>query len=102
MLFNGRALIFTFSRTQVGIAEIERLQSGLFKMSMVCAQAIVYLEKAIKMDNTYLDAVYILADILGQQQKYQKGIELYVCSNRLKYTHDYWSRFLKRRIQSVS
>ena len=27
MLFNGRALIFTFSRTQVRIAEIERLQS---------------------------------------------------------------------------
>ena len=34
MLFNGRALIFTFSGTQVRIAEIERLQS-LFKMSMV-------------------------------------------------------------------
>ena len=33
MLFNGRALIFTFSGTQVRIAEIERLQS-LFKMSM--------------------------------------------------------------------
>ena len=36
MLFNGRALIFTFSRTQVRIAEIERLQS-LFKMSMLPA-----------------------------------------------------------------
>ena len=34
MLFNGRALIFTFSGTQVRIAEIERLQS-LFKMSML-------------------------------------------------------------------
>ena len=33
MLFNGRTLIFTFSRTQVRIAEIERLQS-LFKTSM--------------------------------------------------------------------
>ena len=33
MLFNGRTLIFTFSRTEVRIAEIERLQS-LFKMSM--------------------------------------------------------------------
>ena len=33
MLFNGRTLIFTFSRTQVRIAEHERLQS-LFKMSM--------------------------------------------------------------------
>ena len=36
MLFNGRTLIFTFSRTQVRIAEIERLQS-LFKTSMVSA-----------------------------------------------------------------
>ena len=34
MLFNGRALIFTFSGTQVRIAEIERLQS-LFKTSML-------------------------------------------------------------------
>ena len=34
MQFNGRALIFTFCRTQVRIAEIERLQS-VFKMSMV-------------------------------------------------------------------
>ena len=33
MLFNGHTLIFTFSRTQVRIAEHERLQS-LFKMSM--------------------------------------------------------------------
>ena len=33
MLFNGRALIFTYSGTQVRIAEIERLQS-LFKTSM--------------------------------------------------------------------
>ena len=33
MLFNGRALIFTFSGTQVRIAEHERLQS-LFKTSM--------------------------------------------------------------------
>ena len=36
MLFNGRALIVTFSGTQVRIAEIEHLQS-LFKMSMVSA-----------------------------------------------------------------
>ena len=34
MLFDGRALIFTFSGTQVRIAEIERLQS-LFKVSMI-------------------------------------------------------------------
>ena len=40
MLFNGRALIFTFSGTQVRIAEIERLQS-LFKMSMTCILEII-------------------------------------------------------------
>ena len=40
MLFNGRALIFTFSRTQVRIAEIERLQS-LFKMSMTGTYKII-------------------------------------------------------------
>ena len=34
MLFNGRALIFTISGTQVRIAEHEHLQS-LFNMSMV-------------------------------------------------------------------
>ena len=39
MLFNGRVLIFTFSGTQVRIAEIERLQS-LFKMSMEHAHAL--------------------------------------------------------------
>ena len=38
MLFNGRMLIFTFSRTQVRIAEIERLQS-LFKTSMGTVEA---------------------------------------------------------------
>ena len=40
MLFNGRALIFTFSGTQVRIAEIERLQS-LFKTSMAAADIII-------------------------------------------------------------
>ena len=39
MLFNGRKLIFTFSRTQVRIAEIERLQS-LFKVSVVCVHSV--------------------------------------------------------------
>ena len=41
MLFNGRALIFTFSRTQVRIAEHERLQS-LFKTSMVSTVQLLY------------------------------------------------------------
>ena len=40
MLFNGRALIFTYSRTEVRIAEIERLQS-LFKTSMVTTQSVM-------------------------------------------------------------
>ena len=41
MLFNGRTLIFTFSRTQVRIAEIERLQS-LFKTSMSQRYSVAY------------------------------------------------------------
>ena len=40
MLFNGRARIFSFSRTQVRIAEIERLQS-LFKISMVVLDCLI-------------------------------------------------------------
>ena len=42
MLFNGRTLIFTFSRIQVRIAENERLQS-FFKMSMAIAEHVVCL-----------------------------------------------------------
>ena len=48
MLFNGRALIFTFSGTQVRIAEIERLQS-LFKMSMANR---LHLDKLVDCDAT--------------------------------------------------
>ena len=40
MLFNGRTLIFTFSRTQVRIAEHERLQS-LIKTSMACTYSTI-------------------------------------------------------------
>ena len=39
-------------------------------------QAKTYLEKAMKLDPTYLEAVYIMADIHDQQQHYDKGIEL--------------------------
>ena len=41
MLFNGRTLIFTFSRTQVRIAEHERLQS-LSKMSMASGKLLMH------------------------------------------------------------
>ena len=47
MLFNGRALIFTFSGTQVGIAEHERLQS-LFKMSMVPGEPTRHDDQAVQ------------------------------------------------------
>ena len=40
MLPNGRALIFTFSRIEVRLAEIERLQS-LFKLSMIRPEPIL-------------------------------------------------------------
>ena len=48
MLFNGRALIFTFSRTQVRIAEHERLQS-LFKTSMTA------IEQTLSVENVEFD-----------------------------------------------
>ena len=41
-------------------------------------QAKTYSEKAIKLDPNYLEPVYIMADILGHQQQYDKGIELCV------------------------
>ena len=52
MLFNGRALIFTFSGTQVRIAEIERRQS-LFKMSMVSVNHTTHLECFDLIENKY-------------------------------------------------
>ena len=39
-------------------------------------QAKTYLERAVKMDGGHLDTVYLLADILLQQQQFDKGIEL--------------------------
>jgi Tfp pilus assembly protein PilF len=35
-----------------------------------------YLETAMKMDPSYLPAVYQMAEILHQQQAYDKGIEM--------------------------
>ena len=62
MLFNGRALIFTFSRTQVRIAEIERLQS-LFKTSMTQIQILYNSDKdnVLILKTHNVDLVYILA-----------------------------------------
>lgn len=39
-------------------------------------QAKPYLEKALKMDPFYLEAVYIMCDILSQEQDYDRGIAL--------------------------
>ena len=39
-------------------------------------QAKPYLEKAIKLDPTYLDAVYIMAEIYAKEHQFEKGIEL--------------------------
>lgn len=39
-------------------------------------QAKSYLEKAMKMDPGYLEAVYTMAEILKQQQQPDKAIEL--------------------------
>ena len=62
MLFNGRALIFTFSGTQVRIAEHERLQS-LFKTSMTQIQILYNSDKdnVLILKTHNVDLVYILA-----------------------------------------
>ena len=39
-------------------------------------QAKSYLERAMKLDNTYMEAVYAMAGILAQQQQHEKAIEL--------------------------
>ena len=41
-------------------------------------QAKPYLEKAMKLDPTYLDAVYIMADICAQEHDHDRGITLSV------------------------
>lgn len=39
-------------------------------------QAKPYLEKAMKLDPSFLEAVYIMVEILGQEQQYDRGIEM--------------------------
>ncbi len=50
--------------------------SVLAKEPLSLEKAKGYLERAIKLDPSYLEGVYIMADILAQQQHYDKGIEL--------------------------
>ena len=50
--------------------------SVLAKEPLSLEKAKTYLEKAIKMDSSYLEPVYIMADILSQQHHYDKEIEL--------------------------
>ena len=39
-------------------------------------QAKPYLEKAMKLDPSNLEPVYVLTEILGQEKQYDKGIEM--------------------------
>lgn len=50
--------------------------SVLAKTPTVIAKAKPYLEKAMKLDPSFLEAVYIMVEILGQEQQYDKGIEI--------------------------
>lgn len=52
------------------------LASVLAKNPHTIAKAKPYLEKAMKLDPSYLDAVYIMADILSQEQDYERSIAL--------------------------
>lgn len=45
---------------------------------LIICQAKPYLEKAMKLDPTYLDAVYIMADIYAQEHDHERGITLLV------------------------
>ena len=38
------------------------------------------LEKSLAQDETYTDAVCLLAEIMGKKQEYDKAIALYVCA----------------------
>ena len=37
------------------------------------------LEKALAQEPTYLEAVYLLAEVLGEEQRYTAAIDLWVC-----------------------
>ncbi|XP_052265985.1 anaphase-promoting complex subunit 7-like isoform X1 [Dreissena polymorpha] len=46
------------------------------KDPLALAKAKPYLEKAMKLDPTHLNPVYVMADILKQEKQYDKGVEL--------------------------
>ncbi|KAK3084436.1 hypothetical protein FSP39_013538 [Pinctada imbricata] len=50
--------------------------SVLSKEPSMAVKAKPYLEKAMKLDQTYLDAVYIMGEILAKEHEFAKGIEL--------------------------
>lgn len=52
------------------------LASVLAKSPSTISKAKPYLEKAMKLDPTYLDAVYIMADICVQQHDYERSIAI--------------------------
>ncbi|XP_070572262.1 anaphase-promoting complex subunit 7-like [Ptychodera flava] len=62
------------------------LSSVLAKESQVVDKAKCMLEKALSMDPSHLDAVYVMAEILGKEQKYDKAIELLRNQLRLQST----------------
>ena len=55
---------------------ISFLQISIFKSRVLFLQAKPYLEKAMKMDASNLEPVYVLAEILGQEKQFDKGIEM--------------------------
>lgn len=46
------------------------------KMIIIISQATSMLEKGLAQDETYTDAVCLLAEILGKKQEYDKAIAL--------------------------
>ena len=58
-------------------------QRLLITAYFITQQAKAYLEKAMKLDPTYLEAVYIMTEILAQQQQFEQGIQLWVAETKL-------------------
>lgn len=70
------SLSYSFVLKCAQLVYFQLYASVLAKEPLSLEKAKTLLEKAIKMDTSYLEPVYIMADILAQQHHYDKGIEL--------------------------
>ena len=55
---------------------VKRAHCTIYSANSICLQAKPYLEKAMKLDPSNLEPVYFLAEILGQEKQFDKGVEM--------------------------